>query len=298
MIDEVTYRELIDTRATAPGAIHRAAAERIPLPIAEVARRRNLLVVAIDHPARGSLRVGGEVLAMADRRGLLQRVVTAMAHPAVDGVLATPDIVDDLLLLGALDRKLVFGSMNRSGLAGARWTLDDRFTAYDAETIAAMGFTGGKMLLRIDREDPGTNATIEACAKAVAALAARRLVAMIEPLPASTVAGSVEISTRPEDLIEAVAIASALGPSSARTWLKLPAGRGVERVTAATTLPILLLGGDPGPDPEAVFAAWEAGLAAPNVRGLVAGRALLYPPDGDVTAAIHRAADILGRSTS
>ena len=29
----------------------------------------------------------------------------------------------------------------------------------------------------------------------------------------------------------------------------------------------------------------------PNVRGLVVGRALLYPPDGDVAAAIGRAAD-------
>jgi len=36
--------------------------------------------------------------------------------------------------------------MNRGGLQGAAFELDDRFTGYDAATIAAMGFDGGKML--------------------------------------------------------------------------------------------------------------------------------------------------------
>ena len=53
-----------------------------------------------------------------------------------------------------------------------------------------------------------------------------------------------------------------------------------------TTQPLLLLGGAPGPDPAATFASWERALAEPTVRGLVVGRALLYPPDGDVEAAV------------
>jgi hypothetical protein len=48
------------------------------------------------------------------------------------GVLGTPDIVEDLLLLGALDDKVVIGSMNRGGLAGTSFEIDDRFTGYDA----------------------------------------------------------------------------------------------------------------------------------------------------------------------
>ena len=44
-------------------------------------------------------------------------------HPDVDGVLGSPDIVEELLLLGALEGKVVIGSMNRGGLDGA--TLDD-----------------------------------------------------------------------------------------------------------------------------------------------------------------------------
>ena len=62
----------------------------------------------------------------------------------------------------------------------------------------------------------------------------------------------------------------------------------MEQVLAATTLPTLLLGGDPDVDPELTYDAWERALALPGVRGLVVGRALLYPPDGDVAAAVDR----------
>ena len=56
------------------------------------------------------------------------------------------------------------------------------------------------------------------------------------------------------------------------------------------------LGGVPGPDPSATFGLWERGLAEATVRGLVVGRALLYPPDGDVAGAVERAAGIVRRS--
>jgi 5-deoxy-glucuronate isomerase len=75
---------------------------------------------------------------MADRYDLLSRLLIALGRPGVDGLLATADIVEDLLLLGALDGKIVIGSMNRGGLQDAVFELDDRFTGYDAATIAAM----------------------------------------------------------------------------------------------------------------------------------------------------------------
>ncbi len=80
----------------------------------------------------------------------------ALARPGVDGVLGTPDIVEDLLLLGALDGKVVIGSMNRGGLPGTAFEIDDRFTAYDAGEHRRHGLDGGKMLLRIDPGDPAT----------------------------------------------------------------------------------------------------------------------------------------------
>ena len=121
-------------------------------------------MIAADHPARGALRAGERPLAMADRADLLDRLVLALSRPGVNGVLGTPDVLEDLLLLGALDGKVVVGSMNRGGLAGTAFEMDDRFTGYDAAAIAAAGFEGGKMLTRIDPDDPATVATLEACA--------------------------------------------------------------------------------------------------------------------------------------
>ena len=56
----------------------------------------------------------------------------------------------------------------------------------------------------------------------------------------------------------------------------------MERVMDATTLPTLLLGGDPDGAPDETYAAWQAALALPSVRGLVVGRTMLYPADDDV----------------
>ena len=100
------------------------------------------MVVAADHTARGMLGAGSRAMAMADRGDLLDRLCLALSRPGVSGVLGTPDIIEDLLLLGALDGKAVFGSMNRGGLQGATWEIDDRFTAYDAAAIEAMGLAG------------------------------------------------------------------------------------------------------------------------------------------------------------
>ena len=149
------------------------------------------MIVAADHPARGALRAGADPLAMADRADLLDRLCTALARPGVDGVLGTADILEDLLLLGALDDKVVIGSMNRGGLAGTAFEIDDRFTGYDAASIAAAGFEGGKMLLRIDPDDAGTAPTLEACAQAVSDLAGTRLMAMVEPFISHRVDGRV-----------------------------------------------------------------------------------------------------------
>ena len=78
----------------------------------------------------------------------------ALARPGVNGVLGTADVVEDLLLLGALDDKVVIGSMNRGGLAGTVFEIDDRFTGFSAAAIEAAGYQGGKMLLRIDARRP------------------------------------------------------------------------------------------------------------------------------------------------
>jgi hypothetical protein len=283
--------ELTEIRARRPEAVRQAwrARRRRPL-LGEDGR---LLIVAADHPARGALGVRGDNLAMASRPDLLRRLVTALERPGVDGVLATPDVLEDLLLLGALDDKVVIGSMNRGGLQGAAFELDDRFTAYRAGDIAACGLDGGKMLTRIDLDDRGTVRTLEASAAAVTELAERRLMAMIEPFWSTRCTGTgdgrVTNLLDPDSVIKSVTVASGLGTTSAYTWLKLPVVAELDRVMEATTLPTLLLGGDPTVAPEETYAEWAKALTLPSVRGLVVGRALLFPPDGDVAAAVDHA---------
>ncbi|MGA8046900.1 MAG: deoxyribose-phosphate aldolase [Dermatophilaceae bacterium] len=253
-----------------------------------------MLLIAADHPARGALGVRGHPLAMASRTDLLQRLTTALTRPGVDGVLASPDILDDLLLLGLLDGRTVFGTMNRGGLQGSTFELDDRFTAMDAQAIADAGLDGGKMLTRICFDDPGTAATLEASGRAVSALAARGLVALVEPFITERAAPDrVHNRLDPDSVILSMHIASGLGATSAYTWLKLPVVDDMARVLDATTLPTLLLGGDPTGDPAETYASWGRALDVPQAAGLVVGRALLYPEDDDVAAAVDVAADLV-----
>jgi DhnA family fructose-bisphosphate aldolase class Ia len=287
----VSVAELTEIRAREPQRIAKSWQARARRGL--IGEDGRLLIVAADHPARGALGVRGDRAAMASRSDLLDRLVTAVSRPGVDGVLGTPDVLDDLLLLGVLEGKVAVGSMNRGGLQGASFELDDRFTAYRAVDIAANGLDGGKMLTRIDLADPGTVATLEASARAVTELAEQGLMAMVEPFLSERRDGRVVNLLDPDSTIKSMHIAAGLGASSAHTWLKLPVVDDLERVMDATTLPTLLLGGDPQGDPLDTYATWGRALDLPAVRGLVVGRALLYPPDGDVGAAVDVAAELV-----
>jgi len=293
--DPRRYAHLSRIRLEDPQAIARAAKSRRrhPGPRAGVQN----FIVAADHPARGALAVGTNPTAMADRRELLDRLQIALANPAVDGVLASPDVLDDLLLLGALDGKLIFGSMNRGGLAGLVNEIDDRFTGHTAAALEALGADGGKMLTRICLDDPHTAGMLEATAHAIDSLAERKLIAMVEPFLSVRDNGSIRNDLSANAVIKSVAIASGLGASSAYTWMKLPVVAEMERVMAATTMPTVLLGGDPSGRPDEVFASWAAALALPGVQGLTVGRTLLYPQEGDVAGAVATAASLLNRTT-
>ncbi|WP_344566287.1 Cgl0159 family (beta/alpha)8-fold protein [Streptomyces axinellae] len=308
----VTVSELASIRARHPEAIAAAWARRVRRPLLGDSGR--LMIVAADHPARGALAVGGDKLAMAHRAGLLERLTLALSRPGVDGVLATADVLEDLLLLGALENKVVLGSMNRGGLAGAAFELDDRFTGYRAQDIERLRLDAGKLLLRIDYEDPGSLRTLESAARAVDDMAARGLPVFVEPFisrramgKAGTTgevdkagkadgAGKVVNDLSAEAVARSVAIASGLGGTSAYTWLKLPVTADPEdmaRVCETSTLPVVLLGGEVNGEQEAAYEKWRTALSLPTVRGLVVGRSLLYPADGDVRAAVDTAVGLL-----
>jgi hypothetical protein len=290
MRDELR-RRLIETRAHDPGAIAAAAATRPRRPL--IGETGRLMIIAADHTARGILGVGRDPMAMENRFDLLDRLMVALSRPGVDGVLGTADIIEDLLLLGALDNKIAVGSMNRGGLQGAAFEIDDRFTCYSAASISARNLDAGKMLLRVDPDDPATARTLEACSNAVNELADAHLPVMIEPFMMVRDSSGRHNDLSPAAVIRSVAIAAGLGTTSAYTWLKLPVVAEMERVAEASTLPVLLLGGDPSVDQDAMFDSWKQALSLPTVRGLVVGRSLLYPSVGDVATAVDTAASLL-----
>jgi DhnA family fructose-bisphosphate aldolase class Ia len=291
----VDVAELVRTRARHPEAVAEAAARRARRPL--VGDSGRLMIVAADHPARGALGVSGRRFAMANRADLLERLCLALSRPGVDGVLATADILDDLLLLGALENKVVMGSMNRGGLQGARFELDDRFTGHRPEDIERLGFDAGKLLLRIDYDDPGSLTTLESSARAVDAMAARRLPVFVEPfISHRTDEGALRNDLSAEAVTRSIAIASGLGGTSAYTWLKLPVTENPDdmaEVMETSTLPAVLLGGEVGDDQDGAYEKWRGALQLPTVRGLVVGRSLLYPADGDVAAAVDTAVGLL-----
>ncbi|GAA3484465.1 MULTISPECIES: Cgl0159 family (beta/alpha)8-fold protein [Streptomyces] len=286
--------DLVRLRVRHPEAVAEAAARRRRRPL--VGDSGRLMIIAADHPARGSFAVGGHELAMANRFELLERLCLALSRPGVDGVLGTADILDDLLLLGALEDKVVIGSMNRGGLAGASFELDDRFTGHRPDDLARLGFDAGKLLLRIDYDDPGSLDTMHATARAIDAMAAHRLPVFVEPFLCRRIDGKVRNDLGAAAVTTSIAIASGLAGTSAYTWLKVPVTENPDdmaRVMETSTLPAVLLGGEVGGDQEGAFEKWRGALRLPTVQGLVVGRSLLYPVDGDVAGAVDTAVALL-----
>lgn len=288
---QLDFDKLREERATNPGRLAGVYANRQRREL--LAGDGKLMIVAADHPARGALAVNGNPTAMADRYELLTNLAIALSRPGVDGVLGTPDIIDDLALLGLLDNKVVVGSMNRGGLRGASFEMDDRYTGYDMPAIERDGLDFAKNLIRINLADAGTAETLEATALAVSDAAELQIPIMLEPFMSEWVDGSIKNNLSTDQVILSMAIAAGLGNSSAYSWLKIPVVPEMDRVMASTTLPTLLLGGDPGEKEQELVEEWGNALALPGVRGLVVGRSMLYPHHGDVAKAVDTAATLV-----
>lgn len=293
------FKQITDIRVHNPGFISEVASTRIRRKEFVPAGKMN--IVAADHPARGSLSVGNDPLAMADRHSLLSRLVCTLQSQWVDGVLGSMEILEDLLILhglmnktgaGFLDGKLLITSLNRGGLPGGAWELDDPITGTDAKTCAALGLDAAKMLLRFDFTSRDTIRTIEYCAAGVRDMNSQNLPIILEPLPVEKHGSSYRVLKDPDQLIRLIAVTSALGDSSRNIWLKIPFTSDFERVAASTTLPIVILGGDrnSGID-ELLYDLKQALNSSHQVRGAMYGRNVLYPENAhpkDVAEAIGK----------
>ena len=132
------------------------------------------------------------------------------------------------------------------------------------------------------------------CARAITEMNALGLPTFLEPLPVVKENGSYRVVKTAEALAKIVGVASALGDSSRYLWLKLPYCENYEVVARATTLPILLLGGESVGDATPLLREISAGLSAgSNVRGALVGRNVLYPGAEDPLVVAQAAGAII-----
>lgn len=298
--------KVTDVRVTDPERSMRAAKAR--------KRRRSLTkdgrlnLLAADHPARRVTRVGSDPLRMADRREYLSRIIRVLMGEGVDGLLATMDILEDLLIIdellkesgseGFLDEKVLLASFNRGGLLGSIWEIDDPNSGPTAASCKEWGLDGAKILLRICDDEKDSLKTLLDTVKAITELNAVGLPMFLEALPVVKEYdgrhGLYRIVKTAEALARTAGAAAALGDSARYRWLNLPYCENYGLVANATTLPILLLGGEPVGDATPFFKELHAGLqAGPNVRGALVGRNILYPGDDDPLAAIEAVGGII-----
>jgi DhnA family fructose-bisphosphate aldolase class Ia len=293
---------LTDMRVTDPERSLRAAKERKRRE--RLTKNGRLNILAADHPARRVTRVGDDPLRMADRREYLARILRVMMCDGVDGLLATMDILEDLLLLhdlmregggpAFLDDKVLIVSFNRGGLLGSSWEIDDPNSGPTAASCVEWGLDGAKILLRLCDAEKDSLKTLLATVQAITELNAAGLPMFLESLPVAKVGGGYKIIKKADELARTAGAAAALGDSARYLWLKLPYCENYEMVARATTLPILLLGGEPVGDATPFFRELAAGLGAgPNVRGALVGRNILFPGDDDPLAAVESVAGII-----
>jgi hypothetical protein len=229
---------------------------------------------------------------MANRHDYLARVLRVLSSELIDGVMGSMDILEDLVTIDGLlqeqnepsilDGKLLIASLNRGGIAGSSWEMDDPMTGPSPQTCFEWKLDGAKILLRICLNDERSLKTLVASAHAITEANALSLPTYLEPLPVVKSETGFRVQKSKEALALAVSVASALGDSSRYLWLKLPYCDDYEIVTGATSLPILILGGESAGDPSQFLKQIAAAMSAgTNVRGALVGRNVLYPGDAD-----------------
>jgi DhnA family fructose-bisphosphate aldolase class Ia len=241
------------------------------------------LVLAADHRARGVVTIER----YADFLGALRS-----ALPHCDGILATVQPLGDLALGGDIrPGHRTYLSLNRTGLSGAAFELDDRLVA-SVERAAEDGWTGVKVMTRIDFEDTGGAAALELLGRVLEEAGAARLEALVE----SVVWRQGRMSRLTPDIVLAAIIAHDLGAPLLKVPVPdEPPGQAridaVRRVVDAVGVPVLFLGGphERGGHDRVLEEAGD--VMAGGGSGLAIGRAIYQEPEPAVMA--RRLADVV-----
>jgi DhnA family fructose-bisphosphate aldolase class Ia len=215
------------------------------------------------------------------------------ALPECDGILATAKPLADLAASGALRTgQETYLSINRTGLAGSEFELDDRLVATVARA-ARDGWTGVKHMTRIDLANPATSGALELLGRVLEDAASVGITALIEAVPWRDGAMDHDI----EAIVRAAVIAHDMGAPVLKVPMPAAApgdarSAAVTRVVASVGVPVLFLGGprrgaDRAPVLSEVRDAMNGGAA-----GMAVGRVVFEDSDPAemarlVAAAVH-----------
>ena len=193
------------------------------------------LILAADHRARAVLTTES----WAEFFGSL-----AKALPSCDGILATAQPLEGLAAAGHVTaRHRTYLSINRTGLAGSAFELDDRLVA-SVGRAASDGWTGIKHMTRIDLADSLSASALELLGQVLEEARDAGLEALVEPL--------VWHEGRVRRDADAVVLAAVIAHDIGAPVIKVPVPsvapgterqRAVARVVASVGAPVLFLGG-------------------------------------------------------
>lgn len=296
------FEKITEIRVTTPEVVEDEARRRQRRQ--HLTTNGRLVILAADHPARHITAVGDDPLLMGNRWGLLGRILRVITAPDVDGVMTTPDIMEELFIVNRLvremggpsflDGRVLMGCMNRGGLAGAAFEMDDRMTAFTPERLSQMRLDAAKLMFRLDLSESAALDTIEYCVRALDRLYDLGIPAFLECLPVQKSEGKYKMLKSAPELVKVIGVASGMGKSSLGTWLKIPYCEGYELIAQATTCPILMLGGEARGDPTGILAEFAAGMrAGAAVRGALVGRNVTFPGRDDPRAVAAAVAGIV-----
>jgi DhnA family fructose-bisphosphate aldolase class Ia len=228
------------------------------------------LVLAADHRARG-------VMTIERNADYLRALGEAM--PFCDGILATAQPLTELARTGAIGPgHRTYLSINRTGLAGSVFELDDRLVA-TVDRAREDGWSGIKLMTRIDLGDPGGAAALELLGRVLEDARSSSLEALIEPV----MWRGGRMSRETEDIVLAAVIAHDLGAPLLK--VPVPDARpgparvdAVARVVASVGVPVLFLGGPHLQDHRDGVLAETRDVMDGGGAGLAMGRAIFQEP--------------------
>jgi DhnA family fructose-bisphosphate aldolase class Ia len=240
------------------------------------------VVLAADHRARGIVTIERYADYVAALRAAL---------PACDAVMASAQPLADLARDGVAPEQATLLSLNRTGLAGTAFELDDRLVATVAGAVAR-GYTGVKVMTRVDPSDRSGAGQLEMLGAVIEQAHAAQLSCLVEPL--TWTHGAMDRGV--DSIVWSAVVAHDMGAP----LLKVPvpdAARGNERIEAVQRIvesvgvPVLFLGGPRVSDRETVLVE-VSDVMAGGGAGMAIGRAVYQDPDPaqmakDIAALVH-----------